>query len=196
MKNKVRTGLNLLMAVIIIIEWGRLCFSITGESFMSGGLRTLKYFTVLSNLLEAAACILFVWKGNELIKYAAAVSVGVTFTVVMIFLGPVFGYAMMFSGPSLWFHGLIPLMAMAEFVVFNESEMSARDNMKACVPLLIYGIGYIGNILMNGVLSNDWYGFMRWGYFIGSIVFLIILAIAYLIGLLLRKLNMKATSGK
>ena len=34
--------------------------------------------------------------------------------------------------------------------------------------MLIYGAGYLGNILLNGVGewpdTNDWYSFMMWGY--------------------------------
>ena len=191
MKKKFRMILNALMAVMIIIQWIRLCLSISGSGFMTGGFRTLKYFTVLSNLLEAFACILFLLKGNEIIKYVAAVSVGLTFMVVMAFLGPIFGYAMMFTGPSLWFHLLIPLAAMAELIVFNRKKLTAKDNLWTVFPMLVYGISYLGNIIINGIRGNDWYGFLRWGYPVGAVVLVIIVLITYLIGLLLRKLNEK-----
>ena len=163
---------------------------------MTGGFRTLKYFTILSNLLEAFACVLFVINGNELIKYVGAVSVGLTFTVVMVFLGPLFGYRMMFYGASLWFHALIPLMAMAEFVMCNSREMTSRDNLYAVFPMLVYGIGYVGNIIIRGIPHNDWYGFMSWGYPVGTVIFALIVAVTYLIGLLLRKINEKVGAGK
>jgi hypothetical protein len=128
-------------------------------------------------------------KPNEKLKYAAAVSVGLTFTVVMTFLGQIYGYRMMFSGSSLWFHGLIPLLAMTEFIFCNKTPMSSKDNFWAVVPMLAYGIVYVGNIFINGIKGNDWYGFIRWGYGVGAVIFMVILGITYLIGFLLRKLN-------
>ena len=183
--------LNAFMAVMIIIQWIRLCLSVRGSGFMSGGLRTLRYFTILSNLLEAYACVMFIRKGNELLKYIAAVSVGLTFTVVMIFLGPIFGYALMFYGASLWFHLLIPLMAMAEFVICNRKKMTVKDNLLTVFPMLVYGISYLGNIIINGIPGNDWYGFLRWGYVVGAVILVIIVIITFLIGFILKKLNEK-----
>lgn len=191
MKKKLRIVINALMAVMIITQWIKLCLSISGSGFMTGGLRTLKYFTVLSNLLEAFACVMFIVKGNETIKYVAAVSVGLTFTVVMVFLGPVFGYAMMFAGPSLWFHLLIPLAAMAELIIFNHRKLTVKDNLWTVFPMLVYGISYLGNIIINGIPGNDWYGFLRWGYPAGAVILVIIVLITYLIGFILRKLNEK-----
>ena len=191
MKKKARTYLNIFLAAIIIYLWLRMCFGYSGQSFMRGGFRNLKYFTILSNLLEAIACIVFVLKGNEKLKYTAAVSVMLTFTVVVVFLGHVYGYKMMFSGPSLWFHGLVPVIAMMEFIICNKTPMTKRDNLFAVVPLVLYGIGYLGNILINGIVKNDWYHFMSWGYGVGFVIFAVIIITVYLIGLVLRKLNEK-----
>ena len=191
MKKTIRIVLNIFLAVMVIIQWMILATSIPDSSFMSGGFRTLKYFTVLSNLLEAAACIVWLLKGDERIKYVAAVSVGLTFTVVMVFLGPLFGYLMMFTGPSLWMHGIVPLAALAECIVFNKERLTVRDNLWAVLPMLVYGIFYLGNIIINGIPGNDWYGFMLWGYPGGVAALVIIVCVTYLIGMVLRKLNEK-----
>ncbi len=191
MKKTFRIAFNAFLAIMVIIQWIILSTSIPDSSFMSGGFRTLKYFTVLSNLLEAAACIIWIIGGDERLKYVAAVSVGLTFTVVMAFLGPLFGYPMMFAGPSLWMHGIVPLAAMAECIVFNRERLSVRDNLWAVFPMLIYGIFYLGNIIINGIPGNDWYGFMLWGYPGGAAALVIIVCVTYLIGLVLRKLNEK-----
>ncbi len=196
MKKTARIILNAFLAVMILIQWVILATGIPDSSFMSGGLRTLKYFTVLSNLLEAAACIFWIITGNERIKYVAAVSVGLTFTVVMVFLGPLFGYLMMFTGPSLWMHGIVPLAAMTEMIMFNRETMTVRDNLRAVFPMFIYGIFYLGNIIINGIPGNDWYGFMLWGYPGGAAALVIIICVTYGIGLVLRKLNEKVGVGK
>ena len=196
MKKTARIILNAFLAVMILIQWVILATGIPDSSFMSGGLRTLKYFTVLSNLLEAAACIIWIITENEKIKYVAAASVGLTFTVVMVFLGPLFGYLMMFTGPSLWMHGIVPLAAMAEMIIFNREKMTVRDNLRAVFPMFIYGIFYLGNIIINGIPGNDWYGFMLWGYPGGAAALVIIICVTYGIGLVLRKLNEKVGVGK
>lgn len=196
MKKTIRIALNAFLAVMVIIQWVILATGIPDSSFMSGGLRTLKYFTVLSNLLEAAACIIWIITGNEKIKYVSAVSVGLTFTVVMVFLGPLFGYLMMFTGPSLWMHGIVPLAAMAEMIMFNREAMTVQDNLRAVFPMFIYGIFYLGNIIINGIPGNDWYGFMLWGYPGGAAALVIIICVTYGIGLVLRKLNEKVGVGK
>ena len=196
MKKTARIIFNAFLAVMILIQWVILATGIPDSSFMSGGLRTLKYFTVLSNLLEAAACIIWILTGNEKLKYVGAVSVGLTFTVVMVFLGPLFGYLMMFTGPSLWMHGIVPLAAMAEMIMFNREAMTVRDNLRAVFPMFIYGIFYLGNIIINGIPGNDWYGFMLWGYPGGAAALVIIICVTYGIGLVLRKLNEKVGVGK
>ena len=133
MKKTIRIVLNAFLAVMVIIQWVILATGIPDSSFMSGGLRTLRYFTVLSNLLEAAACIIWILTGNEKLKYVGAVSVGLTFTVVMVFLGPLFGYLMMFTGPSLWMHGIVPLAAMAEMIICALSG-ALTDSSQSCAP--------------------------------------------------------------
>ena len=81
--------------------------------------------------------------------------------------------------------------AMAELIVFNRKKLTAKDNLWTVFPMLVYGISYLGNIIINGIRGNDWYGFLRWGYPVGAVVLVIIVLITYLIGLLLRKLNEK-----
>ena len=88
-------------------------------------------------------------------------------------------------------HGIVPLAAMAECIVFNSERLSVRDNLWAVFPMLIYGILYLGNIIINGIPGNDWYGFMLWGYPGGAAALVIIVCVTYLIGLVLRKLNEK-----
>ena len=193
MKKTIRIILNAFLAVMVIIQWVILATGIPDSSFMSGGLRTLRYFTVLSNLLEAAACIIWILTGNEKLKYVGAVSVGLTFTVVMVFLGPLFGYAAMFYGVSFWLHGVVPLCAIFEFLFCNRTKFSQKDSFLAVLPMMIYGLFYVGNILINGVgewpHSNDWYGFMSWGYPIGFAIYFFISFATWAFAVFLKKAN-------
>ncbi len=185
--------LNIILPVIILYEWLDM-FYFAQENFLSTrGVASLKYFTILSNFLEAFACLWWLYRKNETLKYVACVSVMLTFTVVMVFLGPMFGYAAMFYGPNLWFHLLVPLIALAEILFLVRRSYSARENLFAAMPMGIYGVGYVANNVINGIVqwphSNDWYGFLTWGYPIGAGIFFIILAVTYGIGFVIRKLN-------
>ena len=95
-RHKIRVILNIVLPVIIVYEWLDM-FYFGGENFLSTrGVASLKYFTILSNLLEAFACLWWLWKKNEVLKYAASVAVMLTCVVVLVFLGPMFGYLAMF----------------------------------------------------------------------------------------------------
>ncbi|MBQ1304536.1 MAG: hypothetical protein IIY51_06540, partial [Erysipelotrichaceae bacterium] len=86
-----RKLLNIIIFIIVMVNWLKMVFVFTDTALTSIGLSSLKYFTVLSNLLEAAACVVWLINGNEKIKYIAAVSVTLTMVVVLTFLGPLFG---------------------------------------------------------------------------------------------------------
>ena len=204
MKKTLRIVLNLFLVVLVPWQWLRMALGASGGTLSSVGLGSLKYFTVLSNWLEALASLGFLLcaltKRREetaaKIKYVAAVSVGLTFSVVMLFLGPLFGYGGMFRGANFWFHLGVPLLAMGETVFLEEQPADAKTNRWAVAPMLLYGVAYVGNNLINGIgawpRTNDWYAFLTWGYPIGILIFFAILAITYGIGFLLRKGNAAA----
>lgn len=199
MKNKLRIYLNIFMAIIIIIAWLNM-FLGANSIFASRGISSLKYFTVLSNLFVAFTCIIWVLDKSDkhitsLLKYISCVSVMITFLTVIFFLGPIFGYKFMFVGSNLWFHLLIPITTLLEFIFLDKQKYGNKDKLYTMLPLLIYGTGYLLNIIINGVGSwpntNDWYGFMRWGIPIGAIIYIILLLINYLVASLLLKLKRK-----
>ncbi len=188
-----RKLLNIIIFIIVMVNWQKMVFVFTDTALTSIGLSSLKYFTVLSNLLEAAACVVWLINGNEKIKYVAAVSVTLTMVVVLTFLGPLFGYIPMFTGVSFWMHLIVPVAALLEVLFWSKAKFSKKDNLIACIPLGLYGIFYIGNNLINGrgqwPHTNDWYAFLTWGYPIGFLFFAAIVAVVYLIGLFIRKVR-------
>ena len=229
MKDRFRLVLNMAMAIAVAAAW--LSMFISGEGTLSSsGFSNLKYFTVLSNLLEGAACVFWIvsvcTSGKqdaaqkqtavsgqeklsqgpravhentvskrtgkaEVLKYMAACCVALTFLTVMLFLGPVFGYQSMFQGANLWFHLLIPLTAIAEQLFLRPVEFGFKENILTVIPVLIYGLGYLMNILINGVGEwpdrNDFYGFVMWGLPVGLAIFAGICVLTYVTGRLLRR---------
>ena len=166
------------------------------------GLRNLRYFTILSNLLAALAAVIWLagsgrdrsgLKAAERLKYVAAAAVALTFTVVMVFLGPLYGYPMMFAGPNLFLHLIVPLTAVAEIIFLSDAGYTARDNALAVIPTLLYGAVYLLNNYINGIGewpdTNDWYSFLAWGFPVGIAIFVIACVITWLLGFLMRKCN-------
>lgn len=168
---------------------------------MAGGLRTLKYFTVLSNLTAGAAAVLWLLypesRGVQRLKLAAAVGVTITCLVVIGFLGWIYGFPMMYEGPSLWLHLLIPLLCMADAVILENRQYDRTDILCAGIPVLVYGTGYITNILLNGAEGNDWYAFAAWGIFpVGLIIFAALILLSCGIGAAMAYLQKKTVRKK
>ena len=191
-KDRFRIILNIGIILTVFLSWGNLTFFSSG--FMSSrNFSSLKYFTILSNVFEAIVSIIWLWKKDEQLKYIAAVSLSVTFFTVLFFLGPTMGYAAMFGGTCFWLHGAVPIASIAEFIYFDEEPVSKKDQVLACMPLLIYGTVYLGNNLINGIgewpNTNDWYGFLRWGYRTGLAIFTVMIILAYNVAGILKKLQ-------
>lgn len=192
MKKKitVRLILNIFLVIIICVSWGKMFFGTVEDRVTARGIASLRYFTILSNLLEAAASRLWLINMNEKFKYVACVSVMLTFTVVIVFLGPLFGYKIMFSGVSLWFHLLVPLLSLFEILFLSDARYTRKDNLLVLIPLALYGTYYVGNNLINGIgkwpHSNDWYGFLSWGYPIGMVIYTLIFLVTWTLGRMIR----------
>ncbi|MCR4688956.1 MAG: hypothetical protein K5745_05310, partial [Saccharofermentans sp.] len=61
----------------------------------------------------------------------------------------------------------------------------------AAVPTLLYGIGYAANILINGMgdawpYSNDFYGFLNWGWGVGIGIFIGVTLLAFILAVIFR----------
>lgn len=206
MKNRTLALLcNLVVAVMVPVAWLLMALQLyKSGALSSAGLASLKYFTVLSNFFNGAVSLLFVlWllsrkeeipRWLPLLKLMSTVAVGLTFFVVVAFLGPLYGYGSMYLGANLWFHLLLPLISMLEFCLFDVGfSLSLRATLSALIPTLLYGCAYAVNLLVNGVgvypHSNDWYGFAHWGFPIGFGIFAAILLVTWALALLLRAGN-------
>ena len=171
------------------------------------GIEAFKYFTVLSNVFGGVTAAVWLFfaafgKGKEpprqvvLLKFAAAVSLGLTFLTVMVFLGPLYGYIAMLRKANLWFHLLIPLTAMTEFVLLNREKISVKNCAASMLPMLLYAAGYITyNAIMGRSADQpfryDWYGFLLWGWGVGVCIFAVIIAVTFGIGAALRCFNIR-----
>lgn len=204
MKKKIRLIYNIIMVAFVLYAWLIMFFNTEEGMLTAKGFINLKFYTTLSNIFAAA--VAGVWtvcslRGKDkpalsLWKLMSAAAVGVTFLVVIGFLGPLYGFGTMYVGSNFFLHLVVPLMAMAEFVIYNERKMSIRDDLKAVFPPLVYGTVYIINTLVNGVEGNDIYGFLIWGYPVGIVIFMVICLAALLTGAALSFINSRIINGK
>ena len=200
-KNSIRKYINIFLVIAVLGSWIAIFVSASG-TLMHNGINSLKYFTVLSNLFEGLASVVWLISSRnngkasaraELLKYIAAAAVGLTCVVVLTFLGPLYGYPEMFAGPSLFMHLLTPVIAIAEIIFLSDFTYTRRENRLVMLSPIVYGVVYLGNNLINGIGewpdTNDWYLFLTWGYPVGVLIFIVICAVTWLLGLAMRKLH-------
>lgn len=200
MKHTARIIINIVIAVSVPAAWIWMALSAEG-TLASTGLRSLRYFTVLSNFLEGIASIAYIVSAFRhsgeatyrvrVFKYVAAVQVAITFLTVAVLLVPIWGILDLFSGPNLFFHLLVPLAAITEYIVFRDNRLRFVDNLFVMIPVFLYGVAYTINIIINGIgdtpeTTNDWYYFLNWGWYVGAAIFVGILSTAFVVGFILR----------
>jgi hypothetical protein len=149
----------------------------------------------------------------------AAAAVGLTFLVIIGFLGPLYGLLKMYRGANFFFHLILPLTAMAEFVLcpaeaetaLNPAETTEpalcpaetaetatipfRWTLYTMIPVAVYGAFYLGNCMINGIgewpHTNDFYGFLNWGLPVGLVIFAGIMLAIWGIACVLRAVRKK-----
>ncbi len=181
---KVAAVLNILIIIEAVVGTVLMLFFRDGDALLaSSGVENLKYFTVLSNefcgLVAVWTLILAVRRKAPpmLLKLTAAAAVGLTFLTVAGFLGPLYGHRFMYKNANLFFHLILPLTAMAEYVLLPAPKggVPFKWTFGTMIPVFLYGSVYLTNILINGTGvwpdTNDFYGFMNWGLPVGIVIF-------------------------
>ena len=200
-RNTIRKIVNIILVIAVAGSWYTILFFSFGP-LIQNGFGSMKYFTVQSNLLEGLASVVWLVSTHkngkasrmaELLKYIAAAAVGLTCATVLFFLGPLYGYLAMLRGGNFFMHLLTPVISVAEMIFLSDAAFSRKDNALVVLSPLVYGTFYLGNNLINGIGewpdTNDWYFFLAWGYPIGILIFAVICAVTWLLGLVMRKLH-------
>ena len=172
----------------------------SGAGLMSSGFANLKYFTVLSNLFcgaVAAVRLVFYMLSKKFPispKLMSASATGLTFLIIAAFLQPLYPDLDLYAGGNRYFHLIVPLFSMAEFLLIKTSEkIPFKYTLYSAALALLYGTYYLVNILINGVGewpdTNDWYGFLNWGFPVGIAIFAAVVLMDFGMACLLRFLN-------
>lgn len=130
----------------------------------------LRYFTALSNLFCAGAALALALArlGGVpslpllLFKYVGTVAVLVTLLTVLLFLGPHYGYKILFSGPDLWLHLICPLLALLSYLLWDRAPLTPATALLGVLPVLLYGLLYLRRVVFQQ-RWEDFYGFNRDG---------------------------------
>lgn len=173
-------------------------------ALQSSGIENFKYYTVLTNVFcgaVAALYLIFILLKKDagkigLLKLAAVCGVAITFSVVEFMFGPLYGYPQLYKRGNLFFHLLLPVAAMAEFMIVKREKMPFRYTVFAAIPTLLYGTGYMLNILINGIGgpwpdTNDFYAFLNWGWPAGIAIFAVITLSAFAAACIFRAVSNK-----
>ena len=208
MGKKSQTAELIFNTVIVILTAIGIVLMVTGKSeegaLQSSGIENFKFYTVLTNVfcgLVALIClVLLVAKKNTdkmaAFKLAAVCGVAITFAVVAFMFGPLYGYPQFYKRGNLFFHLLEPLVAIVEFILIRRKKIPFKYTVIAAVPTLLYGIGYMTNILINGIGgpwpdTNDFYAFLSWGWPVGIAIFAVITMLAFTVACIFRAVSNK-----
>ena len=201
--SKSKNIISLIMNIIIFAATVMVIVSIFvwhTDRLIKHSYETFKFFTTDSNILSAVASLIvaifqiriITGKAKEIpnwvvvLKYIAVTSVMVTFTTVMLFLGPLYGYDFVLKGTSFYLHLALPLLALASFWLFEPyCAISKKQIHIAVLPMAIYGTVYLIQVLITGGWE-DFYGFNTGGMWYVSIALMVIgtYALAIIIRLL------------
>ena len=197
--------LNLIIVIFTVIG---IILILTSEAeegaLQSSGIENFKFYTVLTNVFCGIVASVFLVvkilkKDTEkirVLKLAAVVGVAITFAVVAFMFGPLYGFLQFYKRGNLFFHLLLPVTAMIEFIFIRRKKIPFKFTVFAAIPTLLYGIGYLLNILINGIGgpwpdTNDFYGFLNWGWPVGIAIFTGIPLTAFAVACLFRAISNK-----
>ncbi len=197
--------LEILVVLTTIGSWMRMYLTGGGSLLSSRGLMSLKYYTTLSNIFAGIAAVIMivvlartksgkvpVWAAVT--KFAAAVTVSVTFLVPLFFLAPTMGIGGLYKGELMFMHAVGPVLTVVSFFMNRDlPEMKTSSALWATLPTILYGGVYSANIMLNGVGSgmntNDWYGFAAAGVHTVPFVYALMVLLTYLLSCVMRKVK-------
>ena len=210
MKNNTRILISLIINVItfIFLITGTIIAFVYGDGVLAAAFPEIfKYFTFQSNVYMGIVAFIYAYYQYLILKgkkeniphvlnvfyHVGVTAVALTFMVVILFLAPGYGFDKMYNYANLFFHALLPIFAMANYMFFNrECRIRLIDTLFAMIPSILYGIVYfiiVASLNAYGDIKYDFYMFGKDGPWIGALNFLAVIAIAYAMGLFVFFIN-------
>ena len=211
--------MNLLIFLLTFVALGMMFFGHSEGKALSGKrFKAFKYFTVDSNVLMGIVALIYAIQmlpglretvgeittnSSEtvlavpywciVLKLVSASAVALTMVTVLVFLGPTAeeGYPSMFTGSNFFFHLIIPLLSILDFIFLTPKvEIPFAHTLYGIIPSVIYGSVYMVNVLKhaeNGHVSGkyDWYGFVRAGTKYSALAAVVVISAGFILTVLL-----------
>ena len=194
--------------VFLLVLTGTIVMMTIGSGALAeNNLSVFKYFTFQSNIFVGTIAAIYAYyqllillnKKDKIphvlfvFNHVGVTAVGLTFFIVVLFLAPGYGFDKMYDNANLFFHALVPIIAMLNYLFFlKENKIKFLETIFAVIPPISYGIVYFIVVASQngyGDLKIDFYGFGAKGPLIGAFNFLAVTIIAYTIGLILFFIN-------
>lgn len=145
-------------------------FKKEGQWSWANGVRAFRFFTILSNVFCAIACLLMCFCADQTwawtLKYIGTAAVAVTLLTVFFFLGPTQGYDKMLGGTDVFWHLIDPLLSILSFSIWERRGMSFGFALLGVLPVALYGVMYLYRIIYAPEERRweDFYGFNGGGH--------------------------------
>lgn len=168
-----------------------LTFKKEGAWSWGNGIQAFKYFTILSNVLCAVACLLMVFLPQTnwawTLKYIGTAAVTVTLLTVFFFLGPTQGYGNLLGGAGCFWHLIDPVLAILSFLIWEKRGMGFGFAMLGVLPVALYGTLYLCKVVFAPEEKRwpDFYGFNAGGRWKISFSAMLIAAVLISLGFML-----------
>ena len=198
--------LNILV-FLLVLAGTIIMMTIGSGALADNSLSVFKYFTFQSNIFMGCVAIVYGYYQWLIIKnkrdkiphvllvfnHVGVTAVGLTFVIVVAFLAPGYGFDKMYNKANLFFHALVPVVAMINYLFFEkEAKIKFIETLFVMIPPTSYGIVYFIVVASQNAYGNlkiDFYGFGKDGPLVGAFNFLVVVTICYAIGLFLYFIN-------
>jgi len=204
MKKKTEILLHCIIVISTVLAVGSF-FAGARDALGSTGSACLKYFTTDSNILAAMASALCLAysraeqkpKWMRVFRFASTVAVAITLFTVLFFLAPTAalkGHGIktalrFFEGNVFVLHFSTPVLSIIALLLDNKDMVEKRDTLWALVPVVIYSLVYLVNVVFLGIW-RDWYGFTFGGKaYLSPLVMAAMYLFAFLVSRVLYKLK-------
>ena len=192
--------LNILV-FLLVVAGTIVMMTVKSKELATNTIAVFKYFTFQSNIFMGCVAVVYAYYQLLIIKkkadkiphvltifnLVATGAVALTFIVVIAFLGPGYGYDKMYKNANLFFHLIVPVVAIINFIFFTRSEKYRFvQTLFSVVPCFLYGLVYfivVASQNAYGDINVDFYFFGKDGPIVGAFNYLMVMTIAYAIAL-------------
>ena len=173
MKNKFKLRENLSVIfnlLMVLLTISGFIYVLSSDLTVSERIGWLQFFTVDSNILCGICALIYLIteivcfrKGKKIpfgitvLKYVGTSAIGLTFIVVLAYLSWALGPQECFTGPNLFMHLIMPVLALVSFIVFEcPSDFKFRNTIFGFIPCFIYGIIYLIFVVFISKENGGW----------------------------------------